>query len=196
MSILLAEVRSGLTPFPDTSNTRYHSYGDAACVLFIHLDDHLEFLKQVYHVKTKSGWTNMEKNVYQGLKDPPTLTELCCMALYHVIITIPYLRVVRTDAKNALDLAPFHAKVRAHIEKIAKKRDLPLDDDSAPDEACLVGTKWENQKFMETVWRLSSRLPFLKDALVQKFEGALTTFTRFTAEYALGGLIDSLADFD
>jgi hypothetical protein len=40
--------------------------------------------------KDRPGFTNMEQNVYCGLQDIPTLTELAVLALYAQAVSHPY----------------------------------------------------------------------------------------------------------
>jgi len=76
--------------FPDTSNNRYGTFCDAAAVLLQHRPKILEFLEFVRDSKNKPGFTNMEKNLYNALQDPPTLTELAVLALYGQAVYHPY----------------------------------------------------------------------------------------------------------
>ncbi|KAI0708898.1 hypothetical protein C8T65DRAFT_695745 [Cerioporus squamosus] len=79
--------------FPDTSNTRYQSHCAAAAELLTHLPHYIRFLELVRDKKTKPGFTKLEENVYRGLHDPATLTELAVLALYGQAVTHPYMRV-------------------------------------------------------------------------------------------------------
>jgi hypothetical protein len=80
--------------FPDTSNNRYGTYCEAAAVLMQHRPKFLEFLEFVKDSKKTPGFTNMEKNLYKALQDPPTLTELAVLALYAEAISHPYMRQI------------------------------------------------------------------------------------------------------
>ncbi|TFK51627.1 hypothetical protein OE88DRAFT_1734680 [Heliocybe sulcata] len=69
--------------FPDTSNTRFQSHGGVATVLIIHQTLHIKFMEFVRDGKQDdSGFMNLEENIYRGLQDPPTLTELAILAIY------------------------------------------------------------------------------------------------------------------
>jgi hypothetical protein len=61
-------------------------------VLLLYCDKFLEFLEFVKDVKNKGRFTNMEKNLYDALQDPATLTELAVLALYAQAISHPYIR--------------------------------------------------------------------------------------------------------
>ena len=89
--------------FPDTSNNRYGTYCVAAGILLLYLDKFLEFLEFVRDSKKKRGFTNMEKNLYNALKDPATLTELAVLALYAQAISHPYMHQIRGKNQNMLD---------------------------------------------------------------------------------------------
>ncbi|TFK77818.1 hypothetical protein K466DRAFT_607657, partial [Polyporus arcularius HHB13444] len=81
--------------FPDTSNTRYQSYCDAAAELLINREHYIRFLELVRDHKVQPGFTNIEQNVYNGLQDPSTLSELAILAVYAQAVTHPYMRTAR-----------------------------------------------------------------------------------------------------
>ncbi|KAJ6601884.1 hypothetical protein DFH09DRAFT_895101, partial [Mycena vulgaris] len=58
--------------FPDTSNTRYQSHCGAAGVLLLHRDLFLRYLEHMRDRKGNRHFTNVEKNVYDGLRDART----------------------------------------------------------------------------------------------------------------------------
>ncbi|EIN03303.1 hypothetical protein PUNSTDRAFT_78412 [Punctularia strigosozonata HHB-11173 SS5] len=93
------EARSGYRlVFPDTSNTRYGSYGDGAgfCLWKRHAISTV--LDELRDTKGSRTFTNLEKNVYYALQDVPTLTELAVEALYYQGISVPYMQHVRGAA--------------------------------------------------------------------------------------------------
>jgi len=53
----------------------------------------------------------MEKNLYNALQDPPTLTELAVLALYGQAVYHPYVSQIRGQNMNMLDLGPLHLEV-------------------------------------------------------------------------------------
>ena len=75
--------------FPGVSNTRFGSYGDGAGVLLLHIDVFIKYLEIVRDCKTRPGLNHMEENVYKGLHDIPTLTEMAAMALYAQAVSKP-----------------------------------------------------------------------------------------------------------
>ncbi|KAJ2916131.1 hypothetical protein MD484_g4288, partial [Candolleomyces efflorescens] len=183
--------------FPDTSNTRFNSHAEAAAELLKRLSFYIQFLEDVKLRKQKPGWTNIESNVFNALQDPSTLTELAAMTLYAQALGHPYISFVRgTDGKlvNALDLGPFHAEVRNHCEKIIQNPDLLLSDDAHFSTATLDGKPWNDIEAVAVVKQLreAGKLPNLQPALVAFFKGALTTWVRFSSEFAPGGTIDTM----
>ncbi|KAJ6483549.1 hypothetical protein C8R47DRAFT_1048987 [Mycena vitilis] len=167
--------------FPDTSNTRFGSYGLAAAELIKYLDVYRELMEVIEFSKTRPGLTNIEKNLRDALGDMSTLTELCAMILYQQIITHPYIRVVRgpgAEATNALDLGPLHADVRKHIEHIIENPDLVISADISYLTASLDGQEWQDPAAVEAVIKLMPTLPHLKDIVVAFFRGALATWIR------------------
>jgi hypothetical protein len=108
--------------FPNTSNTRYCSHCEAAIELLVNRHLYLRFLSELFHAKTKSGFTNMEQNIFDGLQDWSTLTELAVLALYAQLISKPYIAYVRGYEGNSLDLGPFHQQLKAHIRTMEGSR--------------------------------------------------------------------------
>lgn len=112
---------SYMVSFPDTSNTHYQSYCEAAAVLIIYLPLFLEFLKLVWDKKDFGTFNYMEANVYCVLKDTLMITELCVLVLYAQSISHPYMWQVRGPEKihkNILNLGPLHDNVKVHCWKI------------------------------------------------------------------------------
>jgi hypothetical protein len=77
--------------FPDTSNTRYQSHCAAAAELIRWHDLYLEYLPWIRDAKEYPRFTNLEQNVYEGLQDTPTQTELAILVLYAQAISHPYM---------------------------------------------------------------------------------------------------------
>ncbi|KAL5524887.1 hypothetical protein ACEPAF_8756 [Sanghuangporus sanghuang] len=112
----------GLTfTFPNTSNTRYSSYLDAAAEILVHLDAYVQFMDRVRYSKVKPSLNNLEENISNALNDPPTLTELACLALYQEAVSIPYISSIRGDSLeevNALELGSRLRDVQSHIKRL------------------------------------------------------------------------------
>lgn len=180
--------------FPSTSNTRYQSHCEASSELITYLDEYIKFLEVVRDKKEKRNFNHMELNVYKGLQDYPTLTELAVLSLYSQSITIPYMRAVRgrgSEQTNILDLGPLHVSVKDHCRLIISSPDILLSLESESyTTAALDGRPWEKPLAVSAVLALSPLLPHLKPLLVAFFMGALETWERFTSEFETGGAVD------
>ena len=55
------------------------AHGHAAAELIARLDFYRQFLELIRDIKETQGWTNIERNVYDGLHNPDTLAELTAM---------------------------------------------------------------------------------------------------------------------
>ena len=108
----------GLT-FPDTSNTRYSSYLDACSEVLAHFETYVEFFKYIRGLRSYVGHNSMEDNIWNGLQDKCTLTEMAVMVLYQEAISHPYIIAVRgpgLTGSNALDNGPLLQSVVDHID--------------------------------------------------------------------------------
>jgi hypothetical protein len=144
--------------------------------------------------KQNPSLTNIEKNLRDALNDISTLTELVAMIIYKMIITHPYLRQVRgpgTESTNLLDLGPLHRAIRDHIQAILDNPDLIFGCDASYESATLDGLEWADTTAMDAVFALIPSLPHVQEITLAFFRGALTTWTRFSAEFAPGGVIDT-----
>ncbi|KAH9853437.1 hypothetical protein C2E23DRAFT_104115 [Lenzites betulinus] len=179
--------------FPDTSNTRYGSHCAAAAELLVHREHYLRFLEVVRDRKERTGFNHMEENVFRGLQDVPTLTELAVLALYGQAVTYPYLRTARRF-QNGLKLGPFHDQLKSHIEKLIETPDLLLDASASASTAALDGEEWEHPDVVAAILKLVPELPHIREVLLAFLEGTKTTWARFTVEFAKGGAIDSATE--
>ncbi|KAJ2971055.1 hypothetical protein NUW54_g12592 [Trametes sanguinea] len=153
-----------LFTFPDTSNTRFGSNGDAASVLITYLPLMIDFLKQIRDHKISGKWNHLEQNVYKGLKDQLTLTELCVLCLYSQVISHPYMREVRgPDEPNHLSLGPLHDRVRQHISALIDDPDILLGTEATLVSGTLDGDVWDNPAAFHAVHRLIPNLPHIRD---------------------------------
>lgn len=180
-------------PFPDVANARFQSHSNAAAELILHLKKYVELLEWIRTRKEKQRFSHVESNLYKALNDLATITELVVLALYAQVITHPYMRQVRRpegEEVNMLDLGPLHEKLKEHLRRIIANPELLLAIDATYVTGALDGKQWENPDVMKAIADLVHTLPHLKPVLVAFFTGALTTWERFTAEFAPGGLID------
>jgi DNA-binding phage protein len=90
-----------------------------------------------------------------------------------------------------LDLGPLHHSIRCHILVILDNPDLIFGTDIQYQTATLNGLQWADPKAMKAVFDLIPSLPHIKPITLAFFRGALTTWIRFSAEFAPGGLIDA-----
>lgn len=155
----------------------------------MHLDTCIELLTILRDAKTSPGFTNIESNVFQGLQDIPTLTELAVLALYAQAIGKPYMRHVRSAGLNALQLGSFHTRVIQHCQAIIADPSLLLAANASAATGALDGLNWDRQDVIYRVISLSPKLPNLQCILVAFFNGALETWERFTTEFASDGTI-------
>ncbi|KAH9849141.1 hypothetical protein C2E23DRAFT_936343 [Lenzites betulinus] len=179
--------------FPDTSNTRYQSHCTAAAELLVHHNQYLAFLQLVRDRKEKPGFNHMEENIYKALQDTPTLTELAVLTLYAQAVTHPYMRTARRH-QNGLKLGPLHQRLKAHIQKLVDNPDLLLSPCASFHTASLDGLDWECPEAISAVLKRAPELPYLKPLLLAFLRGALTTWVRFTQEFAPGGAIDRASE--
>ncbi|KAF7982031.1 hypothetical protein HWV62_30288 [Athelia sp. TMB] len=187
LQVFLEDQIGYMVRFPGTSSTRYGSHGEAAAELIIRREFYLQFLELVRDIKEKNMFTNIEENIYRGLQDIPTLTEMCALILYAQSVTHPYMRQVcgagAIDTNNC-DLGPLHDKVLAHCQTIISNPDLLLSPDASYNTGSLDGEQWQRPDAMYAVWALMPKLPHLRPILVAFFEGAAETWLRFITEYA------------
>ena len=137
----------------------------------------------------------MEKNLYNALKDQPTLTELAVLALYAQSISHPYMCQIRGKNINMLNLAPLHLEVEQHMNKVIENPDILLSPDSSYTTGAMDGKEWEKPNVVDTILKQASELPHLSNVLVAFFKGACGTWKRFTTEFTPGGIIDGATDF-
>ncbi|KDN43886.1 hypothetical protein RSAG8_05879, partial [Rhizoctonia solani AG-8 WAC10335] len=180
--------------FPDTSNTRYGSYCDAAMMLILHLDKYIQLVQTICFAKTAPGFNNIESNVLNGLQDIPTLTELIVLVLYAQAIGRPYIKHVRTSHPNALTLGPFHERVKQHCRVIISNPNLLIASDASAATGALDGQPWDRPDVIYNILSLIPILPNIRPILVAFFQGALETWERFTSEFETGGLISQATE--
>ncbi|TEB24287.1 hypothetical protein FA13DRAFT_1797336 [Coprinellus micaceus] len=181
--------------FPDTSNTRFGSYCEAAIELIVHLDRFKESLSFIQAKKGTHRWSHMEQNLWDALHDTPTLCELLVLGLYAETVGKHYMAIIQAHAKNGtnmLMLGPLHDNVRKHLEVLHRDPEQLLsgDVDTLHLIAVLYGQEWQRPDFIRVVHSMAPTLPHLASLLCAFFSGAGKTWERFTSEFAPGGLID------
>ena len=148
--------------------------------------------------KVNQGFNNMEDNIYRGLQDLPTVTELAVLSLFGQVVSIPYMQEVRSGSfffleKNMLDMGPFHDHVKSHINQIAANLDLLHNVEKWHTTGHLTGGTWENPEVFTALKQEEAGLPYLRQLLVAFSKGAREKWDSFTSEFAPGGIITTLS---
>ena len=180
--------------FPDTSNTRYQSHADASAEIVIHFPLYIQLLAITRNRKDTRVFMNIELNIWNGLHDIPTITEICVLALYGQAIPHPYMRVVRghhddPEASNLLNQGPLHNRVKLHCRLLIEHPEYLYGPEASYEQGALDGKPWERPEAVYAVQALAVSLPHLRGALVKFIEGALEGWVRFSAEFDMGGAI-------
>ncbi|KAJ3008570.1 hypothetical protein NUW54_g3102 [Trametes sanguinea] len=154
--------------FPDTSNTRYQTHCCAAAELLVHRSHYIHFLEVIRDRKDRAVFSHMEENVYAGLQDVPTLTELAAMTLYAQAITHPYMRVARIH-QNGLKLGSLHDKLKAHVSRVISNPEILCAPAATSELGAMDGLEWERPEAVAVVHEMAPDLPHLQDILVAFF---------------------------
>ncbi|KAJ7585750.1 hypothetical protein C8J56DRAFT_862229 [Mycena floridula] len=178
------------TRFPDTSNARFASYGEAADELIAELKRYREYMLHIRDAKQSGRFTNIEQNVCDALCDPETLAELVVMSLFSQNVTLPYLTYVRSTGLNGLTLGPWHKFVDEYLEMVIKEPGQWLDASNDAAQCTLDGQPWKRPEAIVAARELAPTLPLVQEMIVEFAQGMKGTFIRFASEYAPGGLID------
>ena len=133
----------------------------------------------------------MEKNLVNALNDIPTRTELAVLALYAQAVSHPYMKTIREDPDlNALDLGPLNKKIQSFMKQIIEGPTFLVGENVTFETGTFNGQPWHSKEVVEKINKLAPDFPYLKEALIAFFRGALETWKCFTSEYSPGGLID------
>ncbi|KIJ24727.1 hypothetical protein M422DRAFT_274426, partial [Sphaerobolus stellatus SS14] len=182
--------------FPDTSNTRYQSHCEAAAELIVHLDLYIAFLEEIKEKKDNRTFNNLELNVYQGLQDLPTLSEMAVLALFANTVSHPYMHRIRgpeQESTNALDLGPLHSEILSFMQHIIQDPSIILGEKVTQQSSSFYKKLWDRPKVFYAIEKRKKDLPHLKELLVAFFMGAAETWMRFTSEFETGSVIDKLS---
>lgn len=183
------------TRFPDTSNTRYQSHCEAATTLLLYRDLFLEFMELVRSKKESQTFNHMESNVYQGLQDLSTLEELCVLSLFSLAVSHPYMRRIRGENHqntNALDLGPLHHEILAFMHQVIEDPSLILGEQATYQTATFDKKPFNHPEIFVLIKSSQTSYLHLEGLLVDFFTGAAETFSCFSAEFEVGGVIDLL----
>jgi hypothetical protein len=80
--------------FPGTSTIQYALHSEAATMLIRHRPFFIRLLEMVRDKKNDGNFMNLKQNVYDGLHDIPTVTELAVLSTYSQSTTIPFLSYI------------------------------------------------------------------------------------------------------
>jgi len=181
-------------PYPDVSNTRYGSHGEAAATILVYRKDFRSLMLHIRDAKDKAGWTNIEKNFAMAIEDIPTLTELCVLALYNISVSRPFMAHVRTH-DNILQLEVFFQKKADFLETIIQTPGIWTDGEISHQNGALDGKEWDewSLKVIAAVRAMIPEVPDINHGVTAFARGAKTTFVeRFSDEFKPGSGIDVL----
>lgn len=187
--------------FANTSAVRYQSYSYGSAEIICFHSSYSQLIQQTADAKTSSGaLNNVEANVLKGLSCPSTMAEVCAMALYGLVVSWPYLSIVRSPGTNLLDLTDLHRKLPVFCETVAKNPSLLLaaaalqDIPHGPTDLTLDGAPFMDRMLLGAVKLLEPELPDLKLMISAMFSGAAKGWIQFTPEFAVGGTFESLSN--
>ena len=185
--IYFTDIKPGISKkFPNTSNVRYGSHGNAAAELLTYLRHYIEFLDHIKDKKEKRRLNHMEQNLANALADIPTLTELAILALYSIFISEPYITSVRDGGLtevNVLDLGPLHQNLVKHIEKLLANPDLLLLFKHIDEAEFLHGGHCKKSTAVAAIHALILTLPNIRPLLVAFLTGARDSAIHFSEEF-------------
>jgi hypothetical protein len=72
-------------------DTSYQTHCLAAVEIMVHLEIYIQFLLLIKDKKDSRTLNHLEQNVLTGLRDTPTIHELCVLVVYLQAISVPYL---------------------------------------------------------------------------------------------------------
>jgi hypothetical protein len=96
----------------------------------------------------------MESNIWNGLHDIPTITELCMLAVYRQAITHPYMQDVhgaQHQHSNGLNLGPLHECIKVHCQKIISQLELLIGPEASHEKGSMDGKIWDRPEFIYAV---------------------------------------------
>ncbi|KAF8310005.1 hypothetical protein DL93DRAFT_2140948 [Clavulina sp. PMI_390] len=184
-----------LLMFPDVSNVRFGTFGEAACVVLLVYEHLIEYLEVVaFRKEGNRGIDNLnhlEKNVYNGLKDVPTIVELVALAANAISISQPYIVHVRNREINGLNLGQYHEGVKSHVKHLAAHPEYFIDSEVEAEAITLNKKPLRQPEVLQAIRRRASTLPRddVQGVLTAFFDEAWAAWVRFTAEFAPGGVI-------
>jgi hypothetical protein len=146
------------SPWPDTSNTRYHSNCDGAGEWIVHEDLYIVYLQIIMDRKDARTHTNIEQNIYCAFRCDKTKQEMACFSTWGQCISHPYFRAVRNSSGNILDLGPLHEQLIAHIKKLIDNVELVFGTDATYETAAFDGQPFERPEAFYIIHKIPSPL--------------------------------------
>ncbi|KIJ48788.1 hypothetical protein M422DRAFT_247147 [Sphaerobolus stellatus SS14] len=181
-----------ISNYPDVCNTWFQSHCEAASEIIYYRDLLVDFMALIKDKKTTGALNHLEANCLKGLQDDSTLSELCILAAVSQAIFRGYIEEVRGLGQgniNVLTLRPLHCELAAYMQSIIDDPDLILSPSATFKTAAFRGCIWDCPEILYVIHSLSPKLPHLQGLLVAFLRAAITTWRRFMAEYAPGGII-------
>lgn len=184
------KTRTGSSSPFQTQTSRFCSHGKGASELVTRKAVYIEFLEIIKDAKDSMSWTNIEKNVYKGLHDPATVTELCAMSIFMESFYHPAFRTLRGREAglrgNALEQGPFYDRITEFLGTVAQQPELILND-TTYQIATFDGEDWNRKEAVDAVRSAAPDLPQLRHCVVKMFEGARDACASFMSEFVEGG---------
>ncbi|KAJ7325748.1 hypothetical protein DFH08DRAFT_968400 [Mycena albidolilacea] len=175
--------------FPDTSNTRYGCFSEAAAEIIVNLTVYRELMQFIRDRKMSLAYTNLEKNIWDAINDLRTLVELVVLLWYGQNFSKPVMRVVRSRTStgglpNLWDMGPVLEGVITHCERVIADPDIIMGPNLSYETASKDGRPWERPEAMYAAHALLPTLPRneVRVVLVEFLEGALETWRRFGSD--------------
>ncbi|KAF7349788.1 hypothetical protein MVEN_01278800 [Mycena venus] len=150
--------------FPDTSNTRYGCYSEAAAEIIVNLTVYRELMQFIRDRKMSLAYTNLEKNIWDAINDVRTLAELVVLLWCGQNFSKPVMRVVRSRTStgglpNLWDMGPVLEGVIRHCERVIADPDIIMGPNLSYETASMDGQPWECPEAMYAAHAILSTLP-------------------------------------
>ena len=151
--------------------------------------------------KDTALFNHLEAILHAVLHDAATVAELAAMALYGILVSWPYLRIIRGEdgktIRNMLDpeLITLHQRLPEFCRSIAANPAQLLFSGAGPldfSKLTLDGKPFMDAMAIAAIQLLADDLPDLLGTISDLFNGAAEGWEQFTQEYAPGGPFDLL----
>ncbi|KAJ7753967.1 hypothetical protein DFH07DRAFT_773983 [Mycena maculata] len=132
--------------FPDTSNTRYQCFSEAAAKIITNLPIYRKLMEFSRDRKNSLTFNHLELNIWKGLNDIPTIIELVVLTWYGQNFSHPVMRVVRSSSgglRNLWDMGPHIRNLIAHCRRVIADPNIICGDNLSYTTASMDGQPWE-----------------------------------------------------